>query len=195
MGLDKGHAVLDQVVNALRRLLSALSGDIASVLNTSQGDPSVALALITKQLILKRVTKRMQVNKYVEKARELVALDLMMAVLQKLQSALSMVTVNVLNINREDQSVDLALVIVWKFLEKATVGRSVVQDLEPAVQEPMKAVLLRLLFALSGDIVNVKLINKVVLNVVLALMTYLNKTKKGLIMLVEILNVILDLMK
>ena len=195
MGLDKGHAVLDQVVNALRRLLSALSGDIASVLNTSQGDLSVALALITKQLILKRVTKRMQVNKSVEKARELVALDLMMAVLQKLQSALSMVTVNVLNINREDQNVDLALVKVWKFLEKATVGRSVVQDLEPVVQDPMKAVLLRLLFALSGDIVNVKLINKVVLNVVLALMTYLNKTKKGLIMLVEILNVILDLMK
>ena len=171
MGLDKGHAVLDQVVNALRRLLSALSGDIASVLNTSQGDLSVALALITKQLILKRVTKRMQVNKSVEKARELVALVLMMAVLQKLQFAQSMVTVNVLNINREDQSVDLALVKVWKFLEKATVGRSVVQDLEPAVQDPMKAVLLWLLFALSGDIVNVKLINKVVLNVVLALMT------------------------
>ena len=195
MGLDKGHAVLDQVVNALRRLLSALNGDIASVLNISPGALSVALALITMQLILKRVTKRMQMNKSVEKARELVVLDLMMAVLRKLQSAQSMVTVNVLNINQEDQSVDQALVIVWKFLEKAMVGRSVVQDLEPAVQDPIKTVCLRLLFALSGGIVNVKLINQVVLNVVLALMTCLNKTKKGLIMLVEILNVILNLMK
>ena len=195
MGLDKGHAVLDQVVNALRRLLSALNGDIASVLNISPGALSVALALITMQLILKRVTKRMQMNKSVEKARELVVLDLMMAVLRKLQSAQSMVTVNVLNINQEDQSVDQALVIVWKFLEKAMVGRSVVQDLEPAVQDPIKTVCLRLLFALSGGIVNAKLINQVVLNVVLALMTCLNKTKKGLIMLVEILNVILNLMK
>ena len=114
MALDKGHAVLDQVVNALRRLLSALSGDIASVLNTSQGDLSVALALITKQLILKRVTKRMQVNKSVEKARELVALDLMMAVLQKLQSAQSMVTVNVLHTNLEILNVVPALMICHK---------------------------------------------------------------------------------
>ena len=46
-----------------------------------------------------------------EKARELAVLDLMMAVHLRLQSAQSMVTVNVLLTNLEMQNVDLGLEI------------------------------------------------------------------------------------
>ena len=104
--------MLGPVATALRRLLSAQSGDIASVLLISLEDLNAALVLMTKQLILKRVTNRLMVNNSVEKEREPVVPDLMMAVLQKLQSAPNMATVNVLNINLGAQSVDLALVII-----------------------------------------------------------------------------------
>ena len=71
--------------------------------------------------------------------------------------------------------------------------RSVAQEQEPAVLDLMLAVPARLLFVPNGDIVNVKLINLEVLNVVLALMTCLHKTKKVSIKLVQIPSVILDL--
>ena len=74
--------MLGPVATALRRLLSAQSGDIASVLLISLEDLNAALVLMTKQLILKRVTNRLMVNNSVEKEREPVVPDLMMAVLQ-----------------------------------------------------------------------------------------------------------------
>ena len=112
MGQEQEPAVLDPVETALRRPLSARSGDIASVPLISLEDLNAALVLMTNQLILKRVTNRMMVNNCVEKGKELVVLDQTMAVLLKLQSAQNMVTVNVPHINQGDQSVDLALVII-----------------------------------------------------------------------------------
>ena len=48
-------------------------------------------------------------TKFVDKEKGLVVLDLMMAVLLKLQSVQSMVTVNVLHTNPETQNVGLDL--------------------------------------------------------------------------------------
>ena len=109
MGQEQELAVLDPVATALRRLLSARSGDIASVLLISLEDPNVALVLMTK--LLKRVTNRMMVNNSVEKEKEPVVLDRMMAVHLKLQSAQSMVTVNVPLTSLEILNVDLALML------------------------------------------------------------------------------------
>ena len=107
MGQEQELAVLDPVATALRKLLSARSGDIASVLLISLEDPNAALVLM--KTLLKRVTNKMMANKYVGKEKELVVLDRMMAVLLKLQSAQSMVTVNVLHTNPETQNVGLDL--------------------------------------------------------------------------------------
>ena len=98
--------MLDPVATALRKLLSARSGDIASVLLISLEDPNAALVLM--KTLLKRVTNKMMANKYVGKEKELVVLDLMMAVLLKLQSVQSMVTVNVIHTNLEILNVVLA---------------------------------------------------------------------------------------
>ena len=107
MELDKELAVWDQRMTALKRLLSALSGDIVSVPHISLGDLNVALVLTRKQPTLNRI----MVNKSVEKDREPVVLDLMRVVLQKLLFVQSMATANVLNISLGGQSVVLDLMI------------------------------------------------------------------------------------
>ena len=94
-------------MTALKRLLSALSGDIVSVPRISLGDLNVALVLMRKQPTLNRI----MVNKSVEKARELVVLDLMRVVLQKPLFVQSTATANVLNISLVDQSVVLDLMV------------------------------------------------------------------------------------
>ena len=107
MELDQELAVLEQRMTALKRLLSALSGDIASVPHISLGDLNVALVLMRKQPSLNRI----MVNKSVEKDREPVVLVLMRVVLQKPLFVQSMATANVLNISLVDQSVVLDLMI------------------------------------------------------------------------------------
>jgi len=92
----------------------------------------------------------------VEQGKELAVLDPMMAALQRLLSVLNGDTVSVQHTSLETQSVDLDLIICkWKPLLEVGV-ESVEQAKELAVLDPMMAVLKRLLYALSGDIVNVQ---------------------------------------
>ena len=171
MGQEQELAVLDPVATVLRMLLSARSGDIASVLLISLEDPNAALVLM--KTLLKRVTNKMMANKYVGKEKELVVLDRMMAVLLKLQSAQSMVTVNVQHTNLEILNVDLALEILhhltWAERLKVMETKSAEKDKELVVQDLMMAVLQKLQSAQSMVTVNVPLTSLETQNVDLGL--------------------------
>ena len=90
-----------------------------------------------------------------DKDKELVVLDLMMAVHLKLQSAQSMVTVNVLHTNLEILNVVLALRIQLQTI-KCWRNKSVDKDRELAVRDLMTVVHLKLLSVQNGVIVNVQ---------------------------------------
>ena len=109
-----------------------------------------------------------QLMESVEQVKELAVLDPMMGVQQKLLYAQSGDIVSVLHTNLEVQNVVLVLMKVPRERELQVEVESVEQVKEPAVQDPMMAVLQRLLYVQNGDIANVLHTNLEVLNVVLA---------------------------
>ena len=108
-----------------------------------------------------------------ELAKEPAVPDPMMGVLQKLLYVLNGDTVSVLHTNLEVLSVALGLMMVPWIWEQQRIrvmeNKFVEQDKEPAVLDPMMGVLQKLLFAQSGDIVNVPHTSLEILNVVLVL--------------------------
>ena len=100
----KELAVLDQMMGVLQKLLYVLSGDIASVLHTNQEILNVVQVLMK---IPRKREPQLQVES-VEQVMEVVVLDLMMGVLQRLLYALNGDIVSVLHTNLEIQSVALA---------------------------------------------------------------------------------------
>ena len=109
-----------------------------------------------------------QLMESVEQVKELAVLDPMMGVLQKLLYVQSGDIVSVLHTNLEILNVVLVLMKVPRERELQVEVESVEQVKEPAVQDPMMAVLQRLLYVQNGDIANVLHTNLEVLNVVLA---------------------------
>ena len=109
-----------------------------------------------------------QLMESVEQVKELAVLDPMMGVHQKLLYAQSGDIVSVLHTNLEVQNVVLVLMKVPRERELQVEVESVEQVKEPAVQDPMMAVLQRLLCAQNGDTANVLHTNLEVLNVALA---------------------------
>ena len=107
-------AALDPMMDVLLRLLSVQSMDTVNVAPTHQEDQHADLELTQKEvkgeLLVEMLLLVVQLQeKCVELDKEPVVLDLMMVVHQKLQSALSMDTANVVLINQGDQHVDPGL--------------------------------------------------------------------------------------
>jgi len=106
-------------------------------------------------------------DKFVELAKELAVQGQMLDVLLKLQFALNGDTANVLHINREVPNVDQDL-IQFRAQKRRKIqlkDKCVELVKELAVQDQMLDVLLKLQFALNGDIASALHINQEILNV------------------------------
>ena len=104
--LAKELAVQGQMLDVLLKLQFALNGDIASVLHINQEILNVDQDLIPIKIQRRREIQMM--DKFVELAKELAALDQMLDVLLKLQFVLNGDIASVLHIDQEILNVDQA---------------------------------------------------------------------------------------
>ena len=109
VGQDKELAVLVQMMVALKKHQSALSGDIVNAPPINLEIRSVDQVLILLQQTIKLWECKQLGIKYVEKVKELAVLDQMMAVLLKLLYVQNGDIANVRPINLGDLSVALDL--------------------------------------------------------------------------------------
>ena len=155
VGQDKELAVLVQMMVALKKHQSALSGDIVNAPPINLEIRSVDQVLILLQQTIKLWECKQLGIKYVEKVKELAVLDQMMAVLLKPLYVQNGDIVNVRPISLGDLSVALDLMTLKQTVRMLSVEKEKVL----AALDQMMAVLQRLLSVLNGDIANVLLIN------------------------------------
>ena len=188
VGQDKELAVLVQMMVALKKHQSALSGDIVNAPPINLEIRSVDQVLILLQQTIKLWECKQLGIKYVEKVKELAVLDQMMAVLLKLLYVQNGDIANVRPINLGDLSVALDLMTLKQTVRMLSVEKEKVL----AALDQMMAVLQRLLSVLNGDIANVLLINRGILNVDLDLMLFPWVNQKTNILRIRVKFVVKD---